>query len=131
MTNSLEGKVAAITGAASGIGLACARECLAAGAKVALVDRDEEALRKVCRELGANAFPVVVDLMDPYSISGMLPQILDATGGLDIFHANAGAYVGGDILEGDADQWDRVLNLNINSTFPRSFLTWPRKNPAT
>ncbi|MEQ8298819.1 MAG: SDR family oxidoreductase [Nitratireductor sp.] len=117
MTNSLEGKVAAITGAASGIGLACARECLAAGAKVALVDRDEEALRKVCRELGANAFPVVVDLMDPYSISGMLPQILDATGGLDIFHANAGAYVGGDILEGDADQWDRVLNLNINSTF--------------
>jgi ribitol 2-dehydrogenase len=117
MTNSLEGKVAAITGAASGIGLACARECLAAGAKVALVDRDEEALQKACQELGANAYPIVIDLMDPDSISGMLPQILDTAGGLDIFHANAGAYVGGDILEGDPDQWDRVLNLNINAAF--------------
>jgi ribitol 2-dehydrogenase len=117
MTNSLEGKVAAITGAASGIGLACARECLAAGAKVAFVDRDEEALQKACQELGANAYPIVIDLMDPDSISGMLPQILDTAGGLDIFHANAGAYVGGDILEGDPDQWDRVLNLNINAAF--------------
>ena len=117
MTNSLEGKVAAITGAASGIGLACARECLAAGAKVALVDRDEDALQKACEELGANAYPIVIDLMEPDSISGMLPKILEAAGGLDIFHANAGAYVGGDILEGDPDQWDRVLNLNINAAF--------------
>ncbi|MBW8637842.1 SDR family oxidoreductase [Hoeflea sp. WL0058] len=117
MSNSLKGKTAAITGAASGIGLACARQLLAEGAKVALVDRDEIALRKVCADLGENAFPVVTDLMNPDSISEMLPQILDEAGGLHIFHANAGAYVGGDILEGDPDQWDQVLNLNINAAF--------------
>lgn len=117
MTNALEGKVAAITGAASGIGLECARQCLAAGAQVVLVDRDEAALARACADLGEGALPVVTDLMNPDSVKGMLPAILDAAGRLDIFHANAGAYVGGDILEGDPDQWDRVLNLNVNACF--------------
>lgn len=113
----LKGKVVAITGAASGIGLACASECLAAGAQVALVDRDEAALRKVCEELGEGTFPIVTDLLNPDSVAQMLPQILDAAGRLDVFHANAGAYVGGDVLEADPDQWDMVLNLNINASF--------------
>ena len=113
----LEGQVVAITGGASGIGLACARQCLAAGAQVALVDRDEAALRDVCADLGAGAHPVVTDLLVPDSVAAMLPQILAAAGRLDVFHANAGAYVGGDVLDGNPDQWDMVLNLNINATF--------------
>jgi ribitol 2-dehydrogenase len=47
----------------------------------------------------------------------MMPRILEACGRLDIFHANAGAYVGGSVLEGDPDSWDRMLNLNINAAF--------------
>jgi ribitol 2-dehydrogenase len=47
----------------------------------------------------------------------MLPKILDLAGGLDIFHANAGAYVGGDVLDGNPDEWDRMLNLNVNAAF--------------
>jgi ribitol 2-dehydrogenase len=47
----------------------------------------------------------------------MLPKILGKAGRLDAFHANAGAYIGGDVLEGDPDAWDRVLNLNINAAF--------------
>jgi ribitol 2-dehydrogenase len=47
----------------------------------------------------------------------MMPQILEKFGQLDIFHANAGSYVGGDVVDGDADAWDRMLNLNINATF--------------
>ena len=47
----------------------------------------------------------------------MLPRILELAGGLDIFHANAGAYVGGPVAEGDPDVWDRVLNLNVNAAF--------------
>ena len=113
----LEGQVVAITGGASGIGLACARQCLAAGAQVALVDRDEAALRDVCADLGAGAHPAVTDLLVPDSVAAMLPQILAAAGRLDVFHANAGAYVGGDVLDGNPDQWDMVLNLNINATF--------------
>jgi ribitol 2-dehydrogenase len=47
----------------------------------------------------------------------MLPRILALAGGLDIFHANAGGYVGGDVVEGQPDDWDRMLNLNINAAF--------------
>ncbi|UDL89243.1 SDR family oxidoreductase [Mesorhizobium sp. PAMC28654] len=117
MAQDLTGKVAAITGAASGIGLECAKHLIAAGVRVALVDRAEDALKTICAELGPNAIPVVVDLMKPASVATMMPQILDKAGQLDIFHANAGAYVGGQIVDGDPDAWDRMLNLNINSVF--------------
>ncbi|ESW85857.1 MULTISPECIES: SDR family oxidoreductase [unclassified Mesorhizobium] len=117
MAQDLSGKVAAITGAASGIGLECARALIAAGVRVVLVDRAEDALKSVCTELGPNAIPLVIDLMKPASVATMMPQILDKAGQLDIFHANAGAYVGGPVLEGDPDAWDRMLNLNINAVF--------------
>jgi len=117
MAQDLSGKVAAITGAASGIGLECARALIAAGVRVVLVDRAEDRLKEVCAELGPQAIPVVVDLMKPSSVATMMPQILEKAGQLDIFHANAGAYVGGEILGGDPDAWDRMLNLNINAVF--------------
>ena len=117
MTQDLSGKIAAITGAASGIGLACAKRLIAAGARVVLVDRDGEALARVCGPLGRAAIPLVVDLTDAASVAGMLPQILGKAGSLDIFHANAGAYVGGPVAEGDPDAWDRMLNLNVNAVF--------------
>ncbi|MES3000398.1 MAG: SDR family oxidoreductase [Pseudomonadota bacterium] len=117
MTERMKGKVAAITGAASGIGLACARALLDEGAKVVLVDRAKDRLEQLCAELGGNAFPLVVDLLKPAEVDGMLPRILALAGGLDIFHANAGAYIGGDVVEGDADAWDRMLNLNVNAAF--------------
>ncbi len=117
MTNALNGKIAAVTGAASGIGLECARSMLDAGAKVVLVDRNRDHVNEQCEALGPQAIPLVVDLLDPESVAGMLPGILEKAGGLDIFHANAGAYVGGNVVDGDPDDWDRVLNLNINATF--------------
>ncbi len=117
MTKKLNGKVAAVTGAASGIGLACAKAMLAEGAAVVLIDRAEDRLRSLCDELGPDAYPLVVDLMDGAAVSGMLPRIVELAGGLDIFHANAGAYVGGAVAEGDPDVWDRVLHLNCNAAF--------------
>jgi ribitol 2-dehydrogenase len=117
MPDSLSGKVAAVTGAASGIGLECARHMLMAGARVILIDRAEDRLRSICAELGADAIPLVVDLLDPDSVALMMPEILNKAGQLDIFHANAGSYVGGDILSGDPDQWDRMLSLNVNAVF--------------
>jgi len=117
MTDLMKGKIAAITGAASGIGLECAKTLLAEGAKVVLVDRAKGRLEQLCKELGPNALPLVVDLLTPSDVSGMLPRILDIAGGLDVFHANAGAYIGGPVAEGDPDAWDRMLNLNINAAF--------------
>ncbi|MBA3520323.1 MAG: SDR family oxidoreductase [Rhizobiales bacterium] len=110
-------KVAAITGAASGIGLECARALLAAGARVVLIDQAEERLKDLCSGLGAQAIPLVVNLTDPKSVAGMMPQILEKAGRLDVFHANAGSYVGGEVIDGDPDAWDRMLNLNINAVF--------------
>lgn len=113
----MKDKTAAITGAASGIGLACAKKLLEEGAKVVLIDRDAEKLEKLCGELGENAKPMVLDLFDGAAVSGMMPKIEELVGPLDIFHANAGAYIGGAAAEGDPDAWDRMLNLNINAAF--------------
>ncbi len=117
MTYDLSGKVAAVTGAASGIGLECARAMINAGARVVLIDRAEDRLKTLCEELGEAAIPLVIDLTDVTSVSGMLPAILDRAGGLDIFHANAGAYIGGELVEGDPDEWDKVLDLNVKAAF--------------
>lgn len=125
MTESMKGKVAAITGAASGIGLACARTLLDAGAKVVLVDRARDRLEQLCGELGRDAIPLVVDLLQPDDVRTMLPRILERAGGLHIFHANAGAYIGGDVTEGDPDAWDRMLNLNVNAAFRSAHAVMP------
>ncbi|MGV1772497.1 SDR family oxidoreductase [Agrobacterium vitis] len=117
MTDIMKGKVAAITGAASGIGLACAKILLAEGATVVLIDRAKDRLDTLCAELGERAKPLVVDLLNGPEVSAMLPRILEVAGGLDIFHANAGAYIGGAVADGDPDAWDRMLNLNINAAF--------------
>jgi ribitol 2-dehydrogenase len=90
---------------------------LDAGATVVLVDRAADRLEDLCAGLGPRAVPVVVDLLDPRSVDRMMPQILERAGGLDIFHANAGSYVGGDVVDGDPDAWDRMLNLNVNAAF--------------
>jgi ribitol 2-dehydrogenase len=117
MSNKLAGKTAAVTGAASGIGLECARFMLAEGAQVVLIDRAADRLDALCEELGDGAYPLVIDLLDGPQVSDMLGGITSLVGPLDIFHANAGAYVGGAVAEGDPDEWDMVLNLNINAAF--------------
>ena len=117
MGQDLSGKVAAITGAASGIGLACAKALLNAGVRVVFVDRAEDALKSLCSELGPQAIPLVIDVTSAKSVATMMPQILEKAGQLDIFHANAGSYIGGQVVEGDPDAWDRMLNLNINAVF--------------
>ena len=117
MDNDLEGKVAAVTGAASGIGLECAKAMLAAGATVVLVDVAAQRLQEIVAELGPAALPLPINLTDPASVATMMPRILEMAGKLDIFHANAGAYIGGLVLEGDPDAWDRMLNLNVNAVF--------------
>lgn len=114
---TLNGKTAAITGAASGIGLECARAMIEEGAEVILVDRSEEGLEKARADLGDHAHILSLDLLDGVSVSTMLPRLLKFTGQLDIFHANAGAYVGGEVLDGDPDVWERVLTLNNAAAF--------------
>jgi len=109
------GKVAVVTGAASGIGFATAKALIEAGAKVVLVDFDERALSEKVALLGENAIAQVTNLLDPASCAAMIPEILAKTGRIDILHCNAGSYVSGELEEASSDAIDRMLNLNVNA----------------
>ena len=114
MASQLTGKTAVITGGASGIGLASAGAMVAAGALVILVDRNEAAANAARDKLGTSVVPVIKDLLDPQQCADLVPLILEIAGKIDIFHANAGLYIGGDLVDADAGTIDRVLTLNIN-----------------
>ena len=114
MTFPLEGQVALVTGAASGIGLASARALAGAGARVVLADRDAAALEKACADGGGAMLPLVVDLLDAAACAQLVPRALALAGRLDVLHANAGLYIGGDLVDAQADAIDRMLNLNVN-----------------
>ena len=115
MAGELAGKVAAVTGAASGIGLASSEAMLALGARVVMVDRDEAALKKLSEQARRGRDPAG---HQPARRQGLrdawLPRILEKAGQLDILHANAGLYVGGDLVDADTMAIDRMLNLNVN-----------------
>ena len=74
-------------------------------------------LQALCAELGRGRHPDRHRPSRPVERRADDAPILEKTGQLDIFHANAGAYVGGEVLAGDPDAWDRMLNLNINAVF--------------
>ena len=110
----LDEEVAVITGAASGIGLASAQALVASGARVVMVDRDEAALRAACAPHGDAMLPLVIDLLDARACATLVPAALEKAGRIDILHANAGLYIGGDLVDAQADAIDRMLNLNVN-----------------
>jgi len=114
MARELEGKIAVVTGAASGIGLACAEAMLAAGSRVVMVDRDEAALNRLSADHGDAVVPLVVNLLDPGECASLVPRVLEKTDRIDILHANAGTYVGGDLVDSNTDDIDRMLTLNVN-----------------
>ena len=115
MSESLKGKVAVVTGAASGIGLATTKLLIEADVKVFMVDWDEKTVREKAKDLGENAIPQITNLLDVESCAAMIPEILKKTDKIDILHCNAGTYIGGNLDETDGPTIDRMLNLNINA----------------
>ncbi len=115
MSESLNGKVAVVTGAASGIGLAAVRMLIRNGCTAVMVDRNAEALDALVAELGDKAVPQGTDLLDAESCAAMIPEILAKTDRIDILYCNAGSYIGGDFWETDPDNIDRMVDLNVSA----------------
>jgi ribitol 2-dehydrogenase len=117
MDGSLKGKTMIVTGASSGIGRAVATRFAAEGVKLALVARSAERLRALADELGPDCAALPLDLTKPADVSTMVAATRDRFGPIDILFANAGSYVAGKVAEGDPEEWDRVVDINVKSVF--------------
>ncbi|MBT2640531.1 MULTISPECIES: SDR family NAD(P)-dependent oxidoreductase [unclassified Bacillus (in: firmicutes)] len=119
--SQLDGKVAFITGASSGIGKAAAIKLAKEGAKVALIDVKEENARDVkesIEEAGGNAQIVECDIANPEEMERSYQKVVDTWGKVDIVFANAGINgVIAPIEDLAPEDWDETINTNLKGTF--------------
>jgi NAD(P)-dependent dehydrogenase (short-subunit alcohol dehydrogenase family) len=107
----LEGKVAIVTGGASGIGAACSRAFAGAGARVAVVDRNAAGASQVATEIGG--LPVECNVGDEASVNDMVASVERELGPVDVCFNNAGIATGGDVLSVPANVWDEQWAVNV------------------
>ncbi len=116
-STDLTGSVAFVTGAASGIGRASARLLAAAGARVALADRDADGARALAQELGGGAVAVELDVADRDAIEPALAAAEAELGVADILVSSAGIGACTAFWETDPDEFEYVLRVNLTGTF--------------
>ncbi|MHB8488057.1 MAG: SDR family oxidoreductase [Candidatus Dormibacteria bacterium] len=107
----LSGTVTIVTGGASGIGAASCRALAAAGARVAVVDRDWDGCQAVAAEV--DGIPVKADVGDEASVNAMVAEVAGRLGPIDICFSNAGVATGGDILTTDPEVWNEQWAINV------------------
>jgi len=115
----LEGQVALVTGAASGIGKAIARRFAGAGARVVVADIGLDAARAVARELGGDeqALAVEMDVTDELQVNDGVAKAVAAFGGVDVLVSNAGIQIVHPLEEFSYAEWKRMLAIHLDGAF--------------
>lgn len=118
--NSLEGKVALISGAARGIGAQTARRMAEAGAKVVIGDVLEARAKETAAEIsaaGGEALFVALDVTQEAAWSGAVAAATETYGGLDILVNNAGIFLGREFQDVTDEDWDRIVAINLKGVY--------------
>lgn len=113
-------QVVMITGAANGIGEACAYRFAEEGANVVCLDLAEEANEETaaaCREIGVEALAFICDVTDSESISSAVSATMARWNRIDVLVASAGLYTGSPLTEVPRQQWQRVIDINLTGVF--------------
>ena len=116
----LDGKIAVITGAGSGIGQGAARAFVREGATVGLLDRNAEAVEATARELGERAFPLVTDVSDEGMVAAAFDEVRRRHGRLDVLYTCAAVQLIGEdapVHELDIDVWERTHRVNLRGVY--------------
>lgn len=117
MQISLQGRVAIVTGAASGIGAAIARQLSESGAAVLIADRDADGLTSVAADITGEVRTVVVDLLDPGAIATIVDAALAGFGRIDILVNCAGVLETAPLEEVSTAMFDRVMGINVRAAY--------------
>ena len=118
MSHHLNGTVALVTGASSGIGEATARQLAAEGAAVALVARRKDRLEKLAAEinaLGGTAIVIAADISQQKAATAAVEQTIRLLGRLDTLVNNAGLMLLGNIENAPVEEWERMIGINLNA----------------
>lgn len=115
------GKAVIVTGAASGIGAACARAFAAAGAGVVMADvndaKNRDAADLIMIDIEANCIPHACNVASEADCEALIVRALDEFGRIDVLVNNAGVVSPGTILDLEPAEWDRVMDINLRSYF--------------
>ena len=116
----LQNKVAVITGAASGIGLATAVKFAQEGAFIAICDLNQAGIDAAIKEVeavGGQALGYVVDVTKPNQITAMRDALLAEKGRIDVLVNNAGIVMDAQLIKMTEDQFDKVIDINLKGTY--------------